>query len=135
MPKSDVIIRAPTIIRPPVPLMPTLYVCRYMEWKSGWPYNQPRWVACTSMFARETRQEVDAEAAEQQSMSKHDIPGQATFGGDDVPNKPIPPDRNPFVGLPKVKQKRRVYNLKKVVTSKGPEYQAFPKDEFREIDE
>lgn len=68
-------------------------------------------------------------------MPIKDIPGQATLGGDDIPPKPQPEHKNPYVGLPKPKQKRRVYNLKKVVTEKGPEYVAFPKDEFREIEE
>ena len=67
-------------------------------------------------------------------MPIKDIPGQTTLGGDDIPPKPQPEHKNPYVGLPKVKAKRRVYNLKKVVTKDGPGYVAFPDGEFREIE-
>lgn len=44
--------------------MPTLYVCRYMEWKGNEPWYPPRWNAYTSMFARKTLQEAQDEYAE-----------------------------------------------------------------------
>lgn len=60
-----------------------------------------------------------------------DLPGQGCLDGTSVANKPLPKMEPNYKRAPKPKEKRRVFNLKKVP---GMGYQVFPDNEFVELE-